>query len=97
VGKDRWGNGVKKADQGGMGSKCDRGDLRVSIAVKRHHDHCNSYKGKHFIGAGLQFRGLIHYHHDGKHGDTQAVMILEKELKVLYIHLQAAEVNCELH
>jgi hypothetical protein len=28
--------------------------LRISIAVKRHHDHCNSYKGKHLIGAGLQ-------------------------------------------
>jgi hypothetical protein len=28
----------------------------VSIAVKRHHDHSNSYKGKHLIGAGLQVR-----------------------------------------
>jgi hypothetical protein len=46
--------------------------VRVSIAVKRHHDRCNSYKGKHFIGAGLQFRGLVCYHrcrkHAGKHG-----------------------------
>ena len=24
--------------------------VRVSIAVKRHHDHSNSYKGKHLIG-----------------------------------------------
>ena len=30
--------------------------LRVFIAVKRHHDHSNSYKGKHLIGAGLQVR-----------------------------------------
>ena len=29
--------------------------VRVSIAVKRHHDHGNSYRGKHVIGAGLQF------------------------------------------
>ena len=29
--------------------------FRVSIAVRRHHDHSNSYKGKHFTGAGLQF------------------------------------------
>ena len=36
--------------------------VRVSIAVKRHHDHGNSYKRKHLIGAGLQFRGLVHYH-----------------------------------
>jgi len=27
--------------------------LRASIAVKRHHDYSNSYKGKHLIGAGL--------------------------------------------
>jgi hypothetical protein len=33
------------------------------IAMKRHHDHRNSYEGKHFIGDGLQFSGLIHYHH----------------------------------
>jgi|UPI00001F6546 hypothetical protein len=26
------------------------------ITVKRHHDHSNSYKGKHLIGAGLQFQ-----------------------------------------
>ena len=28
------------------------------IAVKRHHDHSNSYKGKHLVGAGLQFQRL---------------------------------------
>jgi hypothetical protein len=38
------------------------------IAVKRHHDHSNSYKGKYFIEAALQFRGLVHCHHGGKHG-----------------------------
>ena len=27
--------------------------VRVSIAVKRHHDYSNSYKGKYLIGAGL--------------------------------------------
>ena len=36
--------------------------LRVSIAVK---DHGNSYEGKPFNWAVLQFRGLVHYHHDG--------------------------------
>jgi hypothetical protein len=29
--------------------------VRVSIAMKRIHDQGNFYKGKHFIGAGLQF------------------------------------------
>jgi hypothetical protein len=28
--------------------------LRVSIALKRHHDQSNSYKGQYLIGAGLQ-------------------------------------------
>ena len=31
----------------------------VSIAGKRFHDHGNSYKEKHLIGAGLQLRGLV--------------------------------------
>ena len=38
------------------------------IAVKSHHEHSNSCKGKHLLGAGLQFRGLVHYRHGGKHG-----------------------------
>ena len=28
--------------------------LGVFIVAKRHHDHSNSYKGKHFTEAGLQ-------------------------------------------
>jgi hypothetical protein len=58
--------------------------LRVSVAVKRHHHHGNSYKGKHLIGAGLQFRGLVHYHHGGKHGDMQGDVVLERQLRVLH-------------
>jgi hypothetical protein len=42
-----------------------------------------SSKGKYFTGAGLEFRGLIHYHHGRKHGGMQADMVLEKELRVL--------------
>ena len=63
--------------------------VRVSIAVKRCHDHSNSYKGKHLTGAGLQFRGLVHCHHGRKHGGTQADMVLEKELRVLHRNSQA--------
>ena len=37
--------------------------VRLSFAVKRHHDHNNSYKGKHLIGVPYCFRGLAHYHH----------------------------------
>jgi hypothetical protein len=48
--------------------------VTVSIVVKRPHDHGYSYRGKHFIGAGLQFRGLVHCYHDGRHGCIQADM-----------------------
>jgi hypothetical protein len=38
----------------------------------------NSYKkGKHLTGAGLQFRGSVHYHPGRKHGSTQADMLME--------------------
>ena len=53
--------------------------LRVSIAVKRHHDHGKSYKGKNLIGVDhLQFRCLVHYHHGGKQGSMQADAVLKK-------------------
>ena len=61
------------------------------IVVKRHHDHGNSYKGKHLIGAGLQLRDLVHCHHGGKHGGMQADMGLEKKLRALHLDPQAAE------
>jgi hypothetical protein len=59
--------------------------------VKTHHDHGNFYKRKHLIGAGLQFRGLF-----AKHGNVQTGMVLETELRILYLDLQAAERDCEL-
>ena len=61
--------------------------VRISIAVKRHQDHGNSYKGQHSIGPGLQFRGLVHY----LHGSVKADMVLEKELRVLRLDPRAAE------
>jgi hypothetical protein len=42
------------------------------MAVKKHYNYAKSYKGKHFIGAGLQFRDLIHYHYGHKCGGMQA-------------------------
>ena len=50
--------------------------VRISIAVKRHHDHGSSYKGKHLSVVACNFRGLVHYRHGGKHGDMQANMAL---------------------
>lgn len=32
--------------------------LRVSIAIKKHHDYNNSYKRQHLIEAGLQFSSI---------------------------------------
>ena len=58
--------------------------------MKRHHDHGNSYKGKHLIEAGFQFRGLVHYYHGRKHGGTKADKLLEKELRVLHLEPKAA-------
>ena len=37
--------------------------IRVSIVIKIHHNHSNSYKRKHLIGTGLQFGCLVHYKH----------------------------------
>ena len=65
--------------------------LRVSIAVKRDHSHSNSYKGKHLIGAGLQFGGLVHYCHGKKHGGREADTVLKKELIYILICRQQKE------
>jgi hypothetical protein len=56
----------------------------------RHHDHGNSYKGSHLIGADLPFSGLVHCQHDGKYGSMQADPVLERYLKVLHPDRQAA-------
>ena len=59
----------------------------VSIAVKRHHVHGNSYKGKHLIGC-LKFRGSVLNILVGL-GSIQADMELEKELRGLHLDMQA--------
>ena len=41
----------------------------------------NSYKRKYSNGAGLHFRSLVHY----CHGNMQADMGLEKELRALHL------------
>ena len=68
--------------------------LRISMAVKRHHDHSNSYKGN-IWGGSLQLRGLVHLHHHGtKHGSIQTDMVLGMELRVQHLDPQAAEGEC---
>ena len=52
--------------------------LRGSIAVRRHHDHGDSYKGNHLIEVvAYSFRGSVHYHHGREHGGMQADVVLE--------------------
>jgi hypothetical protein len=54
--------------------------VRVSIAVKRHHDQANSYKEQQ-LGLAFRFRASVHYHQDRKHDSRQAGISLE-ELRV---------------
>jgi hypothetical protein len=42
------------------------------------------------LGLVCHFRGLVHYHHDREQGSTLPDMMLEKELRVLHLDLQAA-------
>lgn len=51
---------------------------QCSFAAKRHGGPGNSYKGKHSVGADLQFTGLVHYHHGETHGGMKAYMVLQR-------------------
>lgn len=53
---------------------------KCSIALKRCHGQGNSSKRKHVIGAGLQFRSLVHFH-GRKHGGVQSDMVLKSRWK----------------
>ena len=53
--------------------------IKISITLRKHHDHSKSYKGKHLIGAGLQFQrfsplsscGWGTYWLAGRHGNRE--------------------------
>lgn len=47
-----------------------------------------THKENDLIGIDLLFRCLVHYH-GGKHGSVKSDMVLEKELRVLYLDLQS--------
>jgi hypothetical protein len=51
----------------------------------------HSYKEQHLIEAVLKFRGLFHYCHSQKHGSMQTDMVLEGQLRVLHLDLQATQ------
>ena len=56
--------------------------VRVSIAVKKHHDDFNWGEGLAY-----SFRGSAHYSHDPEHGGLQADVVLE--LRVPHLHSEA--------
>ena len=54
--------------------------------MKRHYDHSNSYKESiSFQQLSYSFRSSVFYHHDGEHDSKQAVMVLERKLRVLHL------------
>ena len=61
--------------------------VRVSIAVKRHCDHGNSYQGKSLIGwlTFPEHQFIIIWYSVVLYGGVQADVVLEKELKVLHL------------
>ena len=63
--------------------------LSVSIAVKKHHDQGNSYKGQHLIGATLQVQRFSPLSSRWENGSIQAGMA-QAELRVLRLHSKAA-------
>ena len=51
--------------------------VRISITVKGHHEHGNSYKVKHLIeSVAYSFKSLAHCHHGREHGSVQANMAM---------------------
>ena len=63
--------------------------IRVCIAIKKHYNHRNSYKGKYLIGTLLQFRGLVHSCHGGETQQHAGRHGAGKELRVLHMDQQA--------
>jgi hypothetical protein len=44
--------------------------------VNRYHVQGNAYKAQLQLGLAYSFRGLVYYHHDGKHGSVQVDLVL---------------------
>jgi hypothetical protein len=66
--------------------------IRVPIAVRRHHDQGNFYKGQYLIGAGLQDQRFRPLSSRQKHGSIQADVELE-EWKVPHLDPEADRIK----
>lgn len=58
---------------------------QVSNAVKKHHNHINSYKKTYNQCGSLSFRSLLQYHHDMEHASKKADMILVQGLRFQHL------------
>lgn len=56
-----------------------------SIAIKRHQNDNNIYKGKHLTRSNLHFRGL-NYHWGRKHDSMPEKKALDRHLSVLLLN-----------
>lgn len=59
------------------------------ITVKKYHDHSTSYKGKYFIGLGLQFQWFCPL----SSWNMQEDMVLEKKLTTLHLNPETVKVS----
>ena len=59
--------------------------VRVPIALKRHQDQGNSYKGQHLIGAGLHVQRFSRLSSRWEHSSIQAGVV---QVKLRVLHLQ---------
>lgn len=61
--------------------------VRVSVAVQRHREHSNSHEGKQFIGVAYssEVPSIVMV---GR-GSVRADMVLQKELRILYLDPKA--------
>ena len=73
--------------------------VMVSIVVKGQNDQGNSYKGKYLIGTGLQFQrfSLLLSCQEVWHDGMQADIVLDKDLRILYLYLKAARRRLEFY
>jgi hypothetical protein len=63
--------------------------LRISDAMKTHHDHSTSYKENTFHWGWLTFQKFSPFHHSQKHGSIQEDMVQEMKLRVLHLDQKA--------
>lgn len=65
--------------------------VKVSIVVKRSHEHINTYYCKYLFGVSIELSRFISLSSRWKHYSIQEDMVLEKKLIVFHLGWQPAE------